>query len=66
MPRRTRRFFYHDIMTELPAEDPHQVIHLGNEAAVVVPISAYRQLRREALRAQLTDQADVEEGAALA
>ncbi len=53
-------------MTELPADDIHQVIRLGAEAAVVVPLSEYRQLRLEAQRAHLIDQADAEEAAALA
>jgi PHD/YefM family antitoxin component YafN of YafNO toxin-antitoxin module len=53
-------------MTELPAGDPHEVIHLGEEVAVVVPLHEYRQLHRDALRAQLIEQADAEEAAALA
>src|ERR1700683_1397776 len=53
-------------MTELPADDRHQVIRLGDEAAVVVPLGEYRQLCQEAQRAQLIDQADAEEAAALA
>jgi len=53
-------------MTELPADDPHQVIHLGDEAAVVVPLGEYRQLRHDALRARLIEQADAAEAAALA
>jgi hypothetical protein len=36
-------------VTELPADDSHEVIHLGDEAAVVVPLAEYRQLRRDAL-----------------
>jgi PHD/YefM family antitoxin component YafN of YafNO toxin-antitoxin module len=53
-------------MTELPADDPHEVIHLGAEAAVVVPLDEYRQLHHDALRAHLIEQADTEEAAALA
>jgi PHD/YefM family antitoxin component YafN of YafNO toxin-antitoxin module len=53
-------------MTELPAGDPHEVNHLGDVAAVVVPVAEYRQLRREARRARLIEQTDAEEAAALA
>jgi hypothetical protein len=53
-------------MTELPSSDPHQVIHLGQETAVVVPLGEYRQLRNDALRARLIEQTDAEEAAALA
>jgi PHD/YefM family antitoxin component YafN of YafNO toxin-antitoxin module len=53
-------------MTELPADDLHEVIHLGAEAAVVVPLAEYRQLHHDALRARLIEQADTEEAAALA
>jgi len=53
-------------MTQLPADDPHEVIHLGDEAAVVVPLEEYRQLRHDALRARLIEQTDAEEAAALA
>jgi hypothetical protein len=53
-------------MIELPAGDPHEVIHLGDETAVVVPLDEYRQLRHDALRARLIEQADAEEAAALA
>jgi PHD/YefM family antitoxin component YafN of YafNO toxin-antitoxin module len=53
-------------MRELPAGDPHEVIHLGDEAAVVVPLAEYRQLRDDARRSRLIEQADVEEAAALA
>jgi hypothetical protein len=52
-------------MTELPADDPHEVIHLGDETAVLVPLDEYRQLRHDARRARLIEQADVEEAAAL-
>jgi PHD/YefM family antitoxin component YafN of YafNO toxin-antitoxin module len=57
---------YDDHMTELPANDPHEVIHLGDQAAVVVPLGEYRQLRHDALRVQLIEEADAEEAAALA
>jgi hypothetical protein len=53
-------------MAELPADDPHEVIHLGDEAAVVVPLVEYRQLRQEARRARLIEQTDAGEAAALA
>ncbi len=53
-------------MSELPSDDPHEVIHLGDETAVVVPLSEYRRLRQDALRAQLIEQADEEEAVALA
>jgi hypothetical protein len=47
-------------MTELPAGDPHEVIHLGDEAAVVVPLAEYGQLRHDARRTRLIEQADAE------
>ncbi len=53
-------------MSELPANDPHEVIHLGEQAAVVVPLGEYRYMREEAARAQLIEQADAEEASALA
>ena len=53
-------------MTQLPADDSHEVIHLGDEAAVVVPLEEYRQLRHDALRARLIEQTDAAEAAALA
>jgi hypothetical protein len=53
-------------VTELPSSDHHQVIHLGGETAVVVPLGEYRQLRHDALRARLVEQTDAEEAAALA
>jgi hypothetical protein len=52
-------------MTELLAGDPHEVVHLGDEAAVVVPLAEYRQLRHDARRTRLVEQADAEEAAAL-
>jgi PHD/YefM family antitoxin component YafN of YafNO toxin-antitoxin module len=53
-------------MTELPVGDDHQVIRLGGEAAVVVPLDEYRRLRELERRAQLAEQADAEEAEALA
>lgn len=41
-------------MAELPVDDPHEVIHLGGQAAVVVPLAEYQQLR------SLARQADAE------
>jgi hypothetical protein len=66
MSCRIVRFFYHGVMTELPAGDPHEVIHLGAETAVIVPLAEYKRLRDEAGRARLIEQADAEEAAALA
>jgi hypothetical protein len=40
MPRRTGSLFYCGAMTELPAAERHQVIRLGDEAAVVTLPSA--------------------------
>ena len=65
LPYRAAWLLYHGDMTELPAGDRHEVIHLGDESAVVVPLDEYRQLRRDALRARLIEQADAEEAAAL-
>lgn len=45
-------------MSELPVGDEHQVIRLGDQAAVVVPIEEYRRLREIERRAQLAEQAD--------
>ncbi|GAA2086048.1 hypothetical protein [Actinomadura alba] len=53
-------------MTELPADDQYEVIHLGGEAAVVVPLEEYRRLRELERRARLSEQADADEAAALA
>ena len=53
-------------MTELPIGDEHQVIRLGGEAAVVVPLEEYRQLREAERRARLVEQADADEAEALA
>jgi hypothetical protein len=59
-------FTYHGHMSELPSDDVHEVIHLGGETAVVVPLNEYRRLRQDALRAQLIERADEEEAAAVA
>jgi hypothetical protein len=53
-------------MTELPVDDQHEVIHLGGQAAVVVPIDEYTRLRDAERQARLTAQADAEEAEALA
>ena len=52
-------------MSELPSGDVHEVIHLGGETAVVVPLDEYRRLHRDAFRAQLIERADEEEAAAV-
>lgn len=53
-------------MTELPVNDHHQVIRLGAETAVLVPLDEYRHLREMERRAQLAEQTDAEEAEALA
>lgn len=53
-------------MSELPAEDGHDVIHLGGEAAVIVPLEEYRRLRELERRALLVEQTNTEEAEALA
>ncbi|MFI0353958.1 hypothetical protein [Actinomadura sp. 9N407] len=53
-------------MTELPVGDDHQVIRLGGQAAVVVPLDEYRRLRDLERRTELVEQADAEEAQALA
>lgn len=53
-------------MSELPAEDGHDVIHLGGEAAVIVPLEEYRRLRELERRTLLVEQTDAEEAGALA
>lgn len=53
-------------MSELPAEHEHDVIHLGGETAVVVPMDEYRRLRELERRALLAERADAEEAEALA
>jgi hypothetical protein len=55
-----------DVMTSQPAEprDQHDVIHLGGETAVVVPIDEYRRLRALERRAS-TDDLDVAEADAV-
>jgi PHD/YefM family antitoxin component YafN of YafNO toxin-antitoxin module len=35
-------------MSELPVDEVHQVIHLGDRAAVIVPLEEYRLLRQAA------------------
>ncbi len=57
---------YHGHMSELASGDAHEVIHLGGETAVVVPLGEYRRLRHDAHRAQLIELADEEEVAAVA
>jgi hypothetical protein len=32
-------------MSELPVDDHHEVIHLGDQTAVIVPLEEYRQLK---------------------
>ena len=53
------------LMTELRVGDDHQVIRLGGETAVVVPLEEYRKLRELERRAQLAEQADADEAEAL-
>jgi hypothetical protein len=53
-------------MSELPIGDDHQVIRLGDQIAVVVPIEEYRRLREVERRARLAEQIDAEEAEALA
>ncbi|MFC5181873.1 hypothetical protein [Actinomadura harenae] len=36
----------------LPEGDDHQVIHLGGESAVIVPLDEYRNLRKEAIQTE--------------
>jgi hypothetical protein len=43
-------------MSELPLDDHHEVIHLGNTAAVIVPLEEYRQLKAEAEEARVETQ----------
>lgn len=46
-------------MSELPADDHHDVIHHGGEVvAVVVPIAEYRQLREALAEQQINDEFD--------
>jgi PHD/YefM family antitoxin component YafN of YafNO toxin-antitoxin module len=54
------------VMSKLPAGDGHDVIHLGGETAVVVPMEEYRRLRELERRTLLLEKADAEEAAALA
>ena len=53
-------------MSELPVGDGHQVIHLGGEAAVVVPLEEYRRLRDLERLAGLLELVDLEDAAVLA
>jgi hypothetical protein len=48
---------YDEGMSAQSAEstDPHDVIHLGGEAAVVVPMDEYRRLRALERRASVED-----------
>jgi len=39
---------YSDAMSELSPQDPHELIHLGGQAAVVVPLDEYRSLQEAA------------------
>jgi hypothetical protein len=56
-------------MTAQPAgplgADPHEVIHLGGEAAVVVPVAEYRRLRALEQLASPNDLEGAEAAAAL-
>ena len=47
MQTRCHRALYDGVVTAQPAEafDQHDVIHLGGETAVVVPVDEYRKLR---------------------
>ena len=66
VPSPSSRLAYHGKMSELPSGDAHEIIHLGGETAVVVPLDEYRRLRHDAHRAQLIELADEEEAAAVA
>jgi len=47
------------LMSELPAEDTHDVIHRGGQVvAVVVPIEEYRQLRLALEEQQVNEEFD--------
>jgi hypothetical protein len=48
-----------------PAAGPHEVIHLGGEAAVVVPEAEYRRLRALEQLASPQEREDAETAAAL-
>ena len=56
-------------MTARPAESadvgPHEVIHLGGEAAVVVPVAEYRRMRALEQIASPQEREDAETAAAL-
>jgi hypothetical protein len=48
---------YHDLMSELPAGDTHDVIrHSGQVVAVVVPIEEYRKLRQVMQEQQVNEE----------
>lgn len=49
-----------------PGVDTHDVIHLGGEVAVVVPMTEYRRLRALEQRASIQDLEEAEDAAALA
>jgi hypothetical protein len=50
---------YHDLMSELPAGDTHDVIrHSGQVVAVVVPIEEYRKLRQAMQEQQVNEEFD--------
>lgn len=55
------------VMSELPADDPHDVIHHGGEVvAVVVPIAEYRLLRQALQEQQVNDDFDAARASYLA
>jgi hypothetical protein len=39
-------------MSELPIDDPHETIHLGDQTAVVVPLDEYLRLREAQVEAE--------------
>ena len=49
-----------NLMSELPADDPHDVIRHGGEVvAVVVPIAEYQQLRQALEEKRVEEEFDV-------
>lgn len=40
------------VMSDLPRDDPHNTIRLGDEAAVVVPLDEYLSLREAQLESE--------------
>jgi hypothetical protein len=53
------RFVTMIVMSEPPAGDTHDVIHLGGQVvAVVVPIEEYRQLRQAMQEQQVNEEFD--------